>query len=152
MGFKNSRIIAVSAMVVLMASCRAMKEPDYLGIDSFGVNGIGADTSTLAINVKYHNPNKSRLRLKNAEGDAYIDSIYVGHFYMDTVITIERYSDFVIPILLRADMKTIYKNALSVLFNQEFNVRLDGKCKVGKGGVFFNYPIRYEGKQRLKIR
>jgi hypothetical protein len=30
-------------------------------------------------------------------------------------------------------------------------VKLEGKAKVGRGGIFVNYPIRYEGKQPLKF-
>jgi hypothetical protein len=66
-------------------------------------------------------------------------------------VKIAKLSDFNVPVILRANMKNIYKNALSVFMNKEFNVRLVGSCKVGKAGVFFLYPIKYEGKQALKL-
>jgi LEA14-like dessication related protein len=115
------------------------------------VQGVNGDTSTLSVNVRYYNPNKSDLKLKDARGDAYIDSIYLGHFSMDTVIKITKLSDFTIPVTLKANMKNIYRNAISLFLNKEFNIRLEGQCKVGKGGVFFPYPIRYQGKQALKL-
>lgn len=138
-------------ILLLLASCRAMKEPDYIGIDSFNVTEVRGDTSTLTVNVRYYNPNKKSLRLKDAEGDAYIDSIYLGHFSMDTTIRIARLSEFTVPVILKANMKNVYRNAVSVFLNKEFNIRLEGQCKVGKGGVFFHYPIRYQGKQALKF-
>ena len=138
-------------VVAMVASCRAMKEPDYKGIDSFKIMGVSGDTSTLSLNVRYYNPNNRNLQLKDAVGDAYIDSIYLGHFSMDTVIKINKNSDFIVPVLLRANMKNIYSNAVSVFMNKEFNVRLEGQCKVGRGGIFVHYPIHYQGKQSLKL-
>lgn len=145
------RIFWAAGIIILLASCRAMKEPDYKGIDSFRITEVRGDTSTLSVNVRYYNPNKKNLRLKDAQGDAYIDSIYLGHFSMDTTIRIAKLSDFTVPVVLKANMKNIYKNAVSVFMSKEFNVRLEGQCKVGKGGLYFNYPIHYQGKQALKF-
>ena len=150
MNYRNG-IFACIACLFVFASCRTIKEPDYKGIDSFKITEVKGDTSTLSINVRYFNPNKSSLKLKDAEGDAYIDSIYLGHFSMDTLIRIAKLSDFTVPVILKANMKNIYQNAISVFLNKEFNIRLEGQCKVGKGGVFFPYPIRYQGKQVLKL-
>jgi hypothetical protein len=33
--------------------------------------------------------------------------------------------------------------------SKEVMLRVEGKAKVGKGAIFINYPIRYEGKQRV---
>jgi hypothetical protein len=32
---------------------------------------------------------------------------------------------------------------------QEVKVKLDGNARVGRGGIFINYPIKYEGMQKL---
>ena len=136
---------------IVFVSCRAMKEPDYKSIDSFSIKSVSGDTSTIALNLRYYNPNRHKLRLKEAEGDAYIDSVYLGHFSMDTVVRIKKLSDFNVPVILKANMKNISRNALSVFMKKEFNVRLEGHCKVGKGGIYFPYVIHYEGKQALKL-
>src|SRR5262245_37876847 len=138
-------------IIALFASCRAMKEPDYKGIDSFKIMSVNGDTSTLSLNVRYYNPNNRNLQLKDAVGDAYVDSLYLGHFSMDTVIKIAKNADFIVPVLLRANMKNIYQNAASVFLNKEFNIRLEGQCKVGRGSIFIHYPIHYQGKQSLKL-
>ncbi|MGC4034895.1 MAG: hypothetical protein QM764_02965 [Chitinophagaceae bacterium] len=148
---KGFTIYLVFAVIVAFASCRAMKEPDYKGIDSFQVLSVNGDTSTLSVNVRYYNPNNKNLKLKDAEGEAYIDSIYLGHFVMDTMIRIAKNSDFTLPVTLKANMKNIYKNALNVFMNKDFNVRLEGQCKVGKGAFFVHYPIHYQGKLELKL-
>ena len=81
MKFLNKSWFAL-IIVIVFASCRAMKEPDYKSIDSFQVKTVSGDTSTLVLNIRYYNPNKRSLKLKDAEGDAYIDSLYLGHFSM----------------------------------------------------------------------
>jgi LEA14-like dessication related protein len=144
-------LIAILLISAIFLSCRTLKEPEYRGIDSFKISGIGVDTSLITLNLKYYNPNNYGLKLKEAEGDAYIDSLYLGHFLLDSLIRIPKSSDFTVPFLLKANMSNIFKNALSVFASKEFNIRLEGKCKVGKGGVFFPYPIHYEGKQALKL-
>jgi len=150
MSFRYS-ILAFLASLLFFTSCKTIKEPEYRGVESFKVNGIGADTSTLSLGLKYFNPNKYGMKMKDVEGDAYVDSTYLGHFYLDSAISIPNYSDFVLPVNLRVSMNGILSNALSVFAKKEFNIRLEGKCKVGKGGVFFPYPIRYEGKQALSL-
>ncbi|MES1216356.1 MAG: hypothetical protein ABUT20_12645 [Bacteroidota bacterium] len=138
-------------IITAFVSCRNAKEPEYRGIDSFKISGVGVDTSLITLNLKYFNPNKYGLKLKEAEGDAYVDSVYLGHFLLDSLILIPKSSEFTVPFLLKANMKNIYKNALNVFANKEFNLRLEGKCRVGKGGIFFPYVIHYEGKQSLKL-
>ena len=148
---KLALLSGVIFLLLFAVSCRTIKEPEYRGIDSFRISGIGVDTSMITLNLTYFNPNKYGLKLKEAEGDAYIDSVYLGHFLLDSLIKIPKTSDFTVPFLLKANMKNIYTNALSVFANKEFNIRLEGRCKVGRGGLFFPYPIHYEGKQSLKL-
>ena len=148
---KLRRLLGIMLIAALAVSCRTVKEPEYRGIDSFRIAGIGIDTSLITLNLTYFNPNKYGLKLKEAEGDAYIDSLYLGHFLLDSLIKIPGSSDFTVPFLLKANMKNIYANALSVFASKEFNIRLEGRCKVGRGGVFFPYPIHYEGKQSMKL-
>jgi len=148
---KPGQLILIILLVICAVSCRTIKEPEYRGVDSFRIAGIGLDTSMIMLNLTYFNPNKYGLKIKEAEGDAYIDSIYLGHFLLDSLIKIPKSSDFTVPFLLKANMKNIYTNALSVFANKEFNIRLEGRCKVGRGGLFFPYPIHYEGKQSLKL-
>jgi LEA14-like dessication related protein len=113
-------------------------------LESFGLN-----ESTLAMDLRYFNPNKSRLKLKEAEGDAYIDGTMLGHFNMDTLINIPANEEFILPVKLKVDMKTILQNSITSFLKNEVMIKLDGKAKVGKGSFFIRYPIRYEGKQNL---
>jgi LEA14-like dessication related protein len=128
-------------------SCTTIKEPVFNGIDELEVTGMGLTGSTLSLHLNYFNPNRSGLQLKNAEGDAWMDETLLGHFKMDTSIKISGHSDFIVPVKLNVDMKNALKNIATLLTKPEVNFKIDGKARIGKGGVFIHYPIRYEGKQ-----
>ena len=133
----------------IFQSCTAIKEPVFNGMNDLQVTGMGMSESTLSLHLNYFNPNRSGLRLKDAEGDAWMDDTFLGHFKMDTSIKISGHSDFTVPVKLNVDMKNAMKNAATLLFQPEVNFKIDGKAKIGKGGVFIHYPIRYEGKQEV---
>ncbi len=134
-------------LLLFFFSCTTIKDPVFNGIGELKVTGMGINESILLLQLKYFNPNKSGLQLKNAEGDAWMDDSFLGHFKMDTSLRITGNSDFIVPVKLGVDMKNAAKNAAALLFKQEISFKIDGKAKIGKGGIFINYPIRYEGKQ-----
>lgn len=104
----------------------------------------------MTLDLKYFNPNNVNARMKEAEGDAWLDSTYLGHFYVDTTVNIQANSDFLIPLKLDVDMKFILQNALAGFLNEQVLIRIKGKAKLGKSGIYKKYPLRYEGKQNLK--
>jgi len=113
------------------------------------VGEIGLTGSTLELDLHYFNPNKSKLQLKYAEGDAWLDETKLGHFIVDTLIHIPANADFFLPVNLKVDMTYILRNAISAFINKEIMVKIDGTAKVGKSGLFIHYPIHYQGKQNL---
>lgn len=105
--------------------------------------------SSLTLDLYYFNPNRSRLKLKSAEGDAWIENNYLGHFAIDSLIHIPANGYFILPVKLQVDMSKILKNSFLTLLSKEIVVKIEGTARVGKGFIFINYPIRYEGKQNL---
>ncbi len=132
-----------------LPSCRSIKSPDFVGIENPRLQSLDLNESTLAMDLRYFNPNKSRLKLKEAVGDAYIDGVMLGHFNMDTLINIPANEEFILPVKLKVDMKNVLKNSLATFLKNEVMIKLDGKAKVGKGSIFIRYPILYEGKQNI---
>jgi LEA14-like dessication related protein len=131
-------------------SCVSLKEPDFKGIENIRVSRLGLNESTLNLDLHYFNPNKSKLRLKKAEGDAWLDGNLLGHFTIDTLIKIPATGDFRLPVILEMNMKKLLQNSTALLLKNEVTLRVQGKAKVGKAGVFINYPISYDGKQRTE--
>lgn len=141
-----------SLVLCLLLSCGSVKDPDFKGIENVRLSQAGLNESSLFLDLYYFNPNKYRLTLKKAEGDAWMDGIPLGHFIIDTLIRIPAIADFRLPVKLKMDMNHFLQNTAAALFNKnkEVTVRIEGRAKVGKNGIFIHYPIHYEGKQDLR--
>lgn len=136
-------------IALLYTSCGSIKDPEFLGVDRFRISRLGREVSLLSMDLRYQNPNKSGLQLKSAAGSIWLDGRFLGDFKTDTGVRIPSRGPFIIPVTLEVNMKRILENSISVLLDPEVTVKLEGKARVGKGLIFLNYPIRYEGKQDL---
>jgi len=47
-------------------------------------------------------------------------------------------------------MSKILQSSILAFLNPEVMIKVNGKAKLGKGIVYINYPIKYEGKQNLR--
>jgi len=132
-----------------LLSCGSVKNPDFKGIENARMTQTGLKKSSLFLDLYYFNPNKSRLTLKNAEGDAWVEGIPLGHFTVDTLIRIPANADFRVPLELKIDMNYYLQNMASILSNKEVAFKIEGRARVGKSGIFINHSINYEGKKNL---
>jgi LEA14-like dessication related protein len=144
----------LNALVVFLASsllfsCASLKEPEFRSIENIRFSRIGFKESDMQLDLFYYNPNKAKLKLKRAEGEAWVDSSYLGHFTVDSSVSISPLSEFRIPINLKVDMSRILRNSMSIMSNKEVLVKVKGTARVGKSGIYVNYPMEFEGKQNL---
>lgn len=131
--------------------CGKPKQPDYIDFQHLKLHKAGLNQSVITFDLRYFNPNNYRLQLKQASVDVYFNEKFVGHSSLDSLIHIPARDTFMIPVSMQLDMKSLVKNAVQLLMNPDVMVKLNGNAKVGKGGIFINVPINYEGKQRLDI-
>lgn len=142
-------LVSLFVAVALLSSCGKVKEPDFKGIGNLRMNKFGFNSSSFSVDLHYFNPNRSGLQLKAAEGDAWMDGRFVGHFTMDTLIQIRGNSDFRLPIHFQGEMGPLFKNSLAAMMGKQTLLKVEGKAKIGKSGIFINYPIRYEGSHNF---
>jgi hypothetical protein len=126
-----------------------MKQPVFNGIENVKLNRLGGGKAIMTLDVGYFNPNKTGARLKSAEGEAWLDSTYLGHFFVDTSIYIPASSNFTIPVKLDMEMKNVLIHSLAAYKKQDLLVTIKGKAKVGKAGFYKRFSLDYEGKQNL---
>ncbi|HEV7779889.1 MAG TPA: LEA type 2 family protein [Chitinophagaceae bacterium] len=136
-------------LAVFLASCATFKDPEYRSIENLRVSKLGFSQSTLSFDIHYFNPNHSRLKLKKAKGDVWIENKYLGKFSMDTLILIPANGEFRMPVKLEVDMRKIMENSIVAFLSREVTVKVEGKAKVGKSFIYISYPLRYEGKHKL---
>ena len=136
--------------LLLLSSCKDFKEPELRGIDNVRMGKLSLKGSTIEMDIKYYNPNSFKAQLKEAEGDAWMDSSYLGHFTVDTLVHVPASSEFLVPVNLTVDMKHILQHSISGFVNNEVFIKINGTAKAGRHGIYKNIPLRYEGKQDLK--
>ena len=140
----------LSLLSVFLNSCASLKEPTFQRIENIKPEKLGFDKSILNLDIIYFNPNNSRLKLKKAEGEAWIEDNFLGHFLIDTLINIPAKNDFILPVKLQMDMSKIIKSSILAFLSPEVVIKVNGNARVGKGFLYINYPIKYEGIQNLK--
>ena len=137
------------ATVAFFTSCQSVKDPELKGIEKVRIDRIGLMESSLTFDLLFFNPNNYRLKLKEASGDAWLDGNLLGHFTVDTLLHIPAQGDFRLPVQLKMDMGHFIENISAAFMDKQVLLKVEGMAKAGKGIVFINYPVRYEGKQKL---
>src|SRR6187549_3580368 len=105
-----SIVFLTCIFAVSFYSCKSFKQPDFKGIENLKLSKLGLSQSTLKLDLVYYNPNNSKLQLKSAEGDAWLEGNLLGHFSMDTLIKIPALADFILPLKLEMNMKKLVQN------------------------------------------
>jgi len=140
----------VPALIILLASCGRMEDPVFKSIENVKVSEVGMQESTVTLDIRYLNPNNFNGRLRQAEGDAWMDSTYLGHFIVDSTVYIPANSEFLVPVKMAVDMKKILKHSIAAFLNEDVLLKITGKARAGKSGFYRNFSLNYQGKQNLR--
>src|SRR5689334_3157747 len=132
-------------------SCAKPKDLQYINVENFNLEQVGLTESVISADLRYYNPNNFKMKLKDGDLDVSVNNTFLGHSKLDTLLVIPKKDTFSIPLKMKVDMKTLLAKSLNVLLTNEMDVKLDGKAKLGKGGIYVNVPIHYEGKQKIDL-
>lgn len=141
--------LAFLISAVTLISCKKMKEPEFIGIENVKMDGLGIRTSAVTLDIRYHNPNKFSGKLSNAEGHAWVDSVYLGHFIVDTSVAIPANAEFLVPVRLAVDMKQMLRHTLSTFRKEDVLLKITGRARAGRSGFYKNFSLNYLGRQNL---
>lgn len=149
MDHMKSRLAGIALGIMLMTSCAKPKNFDYLGFDNIKVLKWGIKETVVGMDVKFYNPN-SALQLKRAEVDVQVNNKYLGRTVIDSLIRIPKRDTFFIPMTMTIETVSAVSGILQSVSDSTVMVKLDGQATVGRSGVFFKYPIKYEGAQKTE--
>ena len=140
-----------SLAALTMISCAKPKDLEYVEFRNLKVKQWGLLESTVGMEIAFFNPNRSRVQLKDAEVDVYINNTFLGKSLLDTLVRIPAKDTFLVPVTMRVGTGSALTNILKLVSDTSVLIRMEGNAKFGKGGVFLNYPIRYEGRQNIRF-
>ncbi len=138
------------SLVVAFTSCTQPRQLMYQDVRNFRLGNISLDRPQVGMDLQFYNPNPFGLTLKDANINVYINNSFVGAATLANTFDVPGLDTFLVPVMLTADLKNIFPNALQILFNKEVELRLKGNVKAGKG-VFINVPINFQGKRKLNV-
>lgn len=115
------------------------------------MQSLGFSETQVTMDLIYYNPNKFGFQVKRTEADVYVDGVYLGKAVSDTLIRVAKRSDFMIPMIIKTDMKNLYKNAFSAMANKSVLVKATGTITAGVAGIFKTVPLEYEGRHEFSL-
>ncbi len=146
------RIVSLAGFLIMVISgCSSPAAFEYRDLKNIKVENWQSNQSKVTMQLVYYNPNNYGVNLKNVKCDIAIDSVFIGSFNLDTMMHIEKKSEFTLPATMNVDLRKLYSNALNIFFGNEVMIQAKGTSKVGKGGIYVTVPFTYEGKHRLSI-
>jgi LEA14-like dessication related protein len=146
----------LSLVVLLPLVAVACAKPtgfNYLGVKNFKVMQFGLKKSTVGADAEFYNPNKYPVTMKGGSVDVYVNNNFFGKTTLDSTIQVPKKDTFLLPIVLNVDMSATAMGLIQTLASGADSVfiKLDGSAKIGRSGIFINYPIRYQGMQKIRF-
>jgi LEA14-like dessication related protein len=138
-------------MILFMTSCREPKDLVFRDFQNLSIENVGLSSANLKVDLLYYNPNNFGLELKRTDIDIYINNNLLGHSSQDLQVAIPKRDVFTLPLKIDLDMKNLLKNGIISLLDKKVNVRLLGKVKVGKAGVFKIFNVDYQTEQNFSL-
>ena len=145
------KILPLLPFLLLVFACKKPQGFDYRDIKNIHVQQLGFERTSLSMDLVYFNPNNFGVDLHHVDCDVYIDKNFLGKYVLDTMMHIDKKSEFTLPSKIDVDMKNIFKNALTMLFGKEVLVNAKGTTRVGKAGIFVNVPFNYEARHKIDL-
>jgi LEA14-like dessication related protein len=150
---KNRAIVVGYFSIILFSiiSCSKPIQPTYLGYQNLRFGKVGAKNNVLMSDIKFYNPNKYTLNVKEAEMDVYFNDRLLGHTSISNKVSLPPMDTTFVPFTIEASATDILANAAQIYLNPNVRIRVQGNAKAGRGGFFVNVPINYQGTQRISL-
>lgn len=138
-------------LTLMIISCTSPVSPEYKTYKNLKIEKLNLQHSNISLDLVYYNPNRFAVKMKETELDIYLDGSYLGHSTIPQIIEVPRNADFIVPVKVMVDMSQLLKNSWAAVTGKEVTLKVTGNTKIGKAGVYFNFPVFYEGKQKFAL-
>jgi LEA14-like dessication related protein len=144
-------LVLTLLLTVLLTACNNVKEPVFEELQDFKVGKMTFEEATLSANLRFSNPNSFGLKLKRIDCDLYVDSSFLGHFSNSEEIKIPASGSFILPVSGQAKTLALLEQSGKAFSGKEAFIRVRGIARVGRSGIFKNFPVDYSDKLDLKF-
>lgn len=150
---KNKAVIFgyFSILLFFALGCSKPLQPTYLGYQNLRLGRVGTKNNVVMSDIKFYNPNKYALNVKQAEMDVYFNDRLLGHTSMNNVVNLPPLDTTLVPFSIEASVTDLLANTAQIFLNPNVRVRIQGNAKAGRKGIFVNIPINYQGTQRIQL-
>lgn len=150
---KHRTVILGYFLVVLFFTigCSKPVEPTYLGYENLRIGKVGIKNNVVMLDLKFYNPNKYELQVKEAKMDVFFNDRLLGDAFMNDKVNLAPLDTTFVPFTVNATAANILANTAQILLNPNVRVKIQGNVKAGRKGIYKNVPINYEGTQRIQI-
>jgi LEA14-like dessication related protein len=150
---KNKRAILgyFSILLFFTIGCSKPIQPTYLGYQNLRFGKSGTKNNVIMTDIKFYNPNKYALNVKEAEMDVYFNDRFLGHTSMSNVVSLPPLDTTFVPFTIQASVADMLANTAQIFLNPNVRVKVQGNAKAGRGGFFVNIPINFQGTQRIQL-
>lgn len=153
---KTSNIVLASGAILLVAGASVAGVylyqqwllTDYLCSGTKGIkfNHIGADSTTVEINIAIENKGSLDIELKKMVMKVYANGIPIADINQNVLSSIKPFQTTTIPILITFNPKDVLGNIFNILSQtafKEMSFRFDGKAVVKKFGIPISIPFDF---------
>lgn len=130
--------------VLILSGCQKPEEPPvFRKISGIKVNKVDGTTAYLTGEAIFYNPNKLKMKLKNASIDLKVDGKDVGQIDHSSKTVIPGEAEFSVPLEAELDLKEIglLDNLLGILGGRPIEIEYKGYLRVAAHGITFKVPI-----------
>ena len=142
-------VVAGAILFFGINACTKPQDLKFIDIQNIRMINLGLTESTVGLDVRFYNPNRQQVRLKDASAKVYANSTYLGDTHMDSSVSVPRRDTFSIPLTMKIPTLTAIGKLMQSLSDSTVDIKVEGSVKMGKAGVFISYPLHYERRQKL---
>jgi len=143
---KNPLVLLIIVAAFALSSCGKVKGFEFRKIESWKINGLGFNSSSLSAHILMYNPNSFPVTLKRVEGNVGVEGSDLGICISDTTIRIASHQEFLIPVDIQLKTGAALLGGLAFLGKDSVIVKFDGFARLGRAGVFVNYKFKGDSK------
>ncbi len=149
-----SKCLFPTLCCLLLFACKT-KDLEYLSFNNMKMVKLGYPESTVSLEVTCYNPNKFGMRLESMNTDVFINGDFLGKAMIDSMLDVPKKDTFTIPVKMEVKMGNTLNGLMKMINNTAdsslLDLKMDGKARLKKGGIFINYPIHYQEKKVFKF-